>query len=197
MATNIATQVSRIQNAMDRIKAFFFPYGICGETDKIDVFADGLAEKFIDNGAVTKDITEGERYSIPRGWHNGNGYVQGVAGGGNYELETPNIVVPTKSIQTIQPGEGYYGLATVTVDAIPSSYAEVGGVTAAAADVLSSKKFVTSTGVLTSGTMPNNAGNNITLNPLVNENVTIAKGYYNGNGKFSLTADLLNSLTDI
>ena len=82
----------------------------------------------------------------------GSGTVSGVAGGGNYKLQS-KTVAPIKSQQAITPDSGYYGLSDVTVSQIPDAYQDVSSVTAGAADTLTGKVLVTADGKVTTGTM--------------------------------------------
>lgn len=175
---SIQTNITRIQTARDTIRAKAVELGIGGNTDKLDVLAteiDGIK----DNGAVSANVKEGETYTIPKGYHNGSGTVSGVAGGGNYNLQS-KTVTPTKSQQNITPDEGYYGLSDVTVAAIPETYQDVSSVTAAAADVLANKVIVNSEGELVTGTMPNNGAVNAEIDGLTTTSYQIAAGYTTG-----------------
>lgn len=60
-------------------------------------------------------------------------------------------ITPTKSAQTIASGQ--YLTGTQTIAAIPAAYQDVTGVTAAAGDVVSGKKIVSSTGATVNGTL--------------------------------------------
>ena len=175
---SIQTNITRIQTARDTIRAKAVELGIGGNTDKLDVLAteiDGIK----DNGAVSANVKEGETYTIPKGYHNWSGTVSGVAGGGNYTLQS-KTVTPTKSQQNITPDEGYYGLSDVTVAAIPETYQDVSSVTAAAADVLANKVIVNSEGELITGTMPNNGAINAEIDGLTTTSYQVAAGYTTG-----------------
>lgn len=175
---SIQTNITRIQTARDTIRSKAVELGIGGNTDKLDVLAteiDGIK----DNGAVSANVKEGETYTIPKGYHNGSGTVSGVAGGGNYNLQS-KTVTPTKSQQNITPDEGYYGLSDVTVGAIPDTYQDVSSVTAAAADVLANNVIVNSEGELVTGTMPNNGAVNAEIDGLTTTSYQVAAGYTTG-----------------
>lgn len=175
---SIQTNITRIQTARDTIRAKAVELGIGGNTDKLDVLATEI-NGITDQGAVSAEVKEGETYTIPKGYHNGSGTVSGVAGGGNYNLQS-KTVTPTKSQQNITPDEGYYGLSDVTVAAIPETYQDVSSVTAAAADVLANKVIVNSEGELVTGTMPNNGAVNAEIDGLTTTSYQIAAGYTTG-----------------
>lgn len=191
---SIQTNITRIQTARDTIRAKAVELGIGGNTDKLDVLAteiDGIK----DNGAVSANVKEGETYTIPKGYHNGSGTVSGVAGGGNYNLQS-KTVTPTKSQQNITPDEGYYGLSDVTVAAIPETYQDVSSVTATAADVLANKIIVNAEGEMITGTMPNNGAINAEIDGLTTTSYQVAAGYTTG-GTVTLSDDIETALAAI
>lgn len=156
---SIATEVARIQDSTATIRSKFVELGISQSTDKIDDLA--VSSELIENkGAVSATVQEGDTYTIPKGYHNGSGTVSGVAGGGNYSLQS-KTATPTTAQQNITPDSGYYGLSDVTVDPIPTNYKDVSVTTADAASVLTGKTFVSKTGVTTTGTMANNGAASI------------------------------------
>ena len=158
---SIQTELSRIQTARNTLRTKAVELGIAQSTAKLDALA--TAFENMDNvGAVSATVKEGETYAIPKGYHNGSGTVSGVAGGGNYSLQS-KTATPTKKQQNITPDSGYYGLSDVTVSAIPEAYQDVSSVTAAAGDVLANKVIVTANGTVTSGTMANNGAVSKTL----------------------------------
>jgi hypothetical protein len=183
---SIQTEITRLSTARNAIRDKLVELGLAESTSKIDTLATAI--EGIDNkGAVSATVQEGDTYTIPKGYHNGSGTVSGVSGGGNYALQS-KTATPTKKQQSITPDSGYYGLSDVTVAAIPESYQNVSGVTAAAADVLANKTIVTSDGTVTAGTMPNNGAVSKTLDASTTS-FAIAKGYHSGTGKVSITAE--------
>ena len=183
---SIATQIERIQTDRDTIRAKAVQLGIAQSNANLDDLATAIAG--IENqGAVSAQVQEGQTYTIPKGYHNGSGTVSGVAGGGNYTLQS-KTVEPTKKQQNITPDSGYYGLSDVTVEAIPVAYQDVSSVTASAGDVLTGKTIVTSAGTVTAGTMPNNGAVSTSLN-ISTTSYTIPAGYHNGSGKVSITPE--------
>lgn len=176
-----ATEIARLTDARNAIRDKLIDLGLATSTSKLDALAsavDGISNR----GAVSATVQEGDTYTIPAGYHNGSGTVSGVAGGGNYSLQS-KTVTPTKNQQSITPDSGYYGLSDVTVNAIPEAYQNVSSVTATAADVLASKIIVDSTGSSIAGTMPNNGAVNKTLDVTSNnQTYTVPAGYHNGSG---------------
>lgn len=185
-STNIAAQITRIQADRDKIRAKLVSLALAESTDNLDTLATAI-DGITNNGAVDATVKEGETYTIPKGYHNGSGTVKGVAGGGNYSLQT-KTATPTKSQQNITPDEGYYGLSSVTVAAIPEAYQDVTGVTATAADVLSGKTIVNSTGETVAGSMPNIGAATKILDTATTE-YTIPAGYHNGSGTVSVVTE--------
>ena len=183
---SIATEIARIQTDRNTIRNKLIDFGLAESTSNLDALAtavDGIANC----GAVSAQVQEGDTYTIPKGYHNGAGTVSGVAGGGNYTLQSKSVT-PTKQQQAITPDAGYYGLSDVTVGAIPAAYQDVSSTTAAAGDVLTGKVFVTSTGTVTTGTMANNGAVNKTLTAQ-EQNYTIPKGYHSGTGSVSISPE--------
>ena len=134
-------------------------------------------------------MQEGDTYTIPAGYHNGSGTVSGIAGGGNYTLQS-KTVTPTKSQQAITPDSGYYGLSDVTVAAIPEAYQNVSSVTATASDVLATKVIVNAAGASVVGTMTNNGAVSKTLDATTsNQTYTVPAGYHNGSGTVKIVLE--------
>ena len=184
--TNIATEIARIQTDRNNIRTKLVELGMVQSTANLDDCATAISG--IENrGAVSASVQEGATYTIPKGYHNGSGTVSGVAGGGNYNLQS-KTVTPTKAQQNVTPDSGYYGLSDVTVAAIPGNYQDVSATTTTAADVLTGKVFTDATGKVTTGTMPNIGAVTKTLDATT-KSYTIAKGYHNGSGKVSVTTE--------
>lgn len=155
-------------------------------TSNLDDCASAV-DAIINNGSISVAIKEGETYTIPKGYHDGTGTVSGVAGGGNYVLQS-KIVTPTKSNQEITPDHGYYGISDVTVEAIPEAYQDVTSVTATADDVLATKTIVDKTGAVVAGTMVNNGSVKQTID-IATPSYTIPKGYHDGTGVVNLVTE--------
>lgn len=184
--TNIATEIARIQTDRNKIRTKLVELGMAESTSNLDALATAI-EGIENRGTVTATVVEGATYTIPKGYHNGSGTVSGVAGGGDYSLQSKTIT-PTKSQQNVTPDSGYYGLSDVTVEAIPSNYQDVSATTTTAADVLTGKVFTDSTGKVTTGTMANNGSVSQTLS-VGTTSYTIPKGYHSGSGKVSITTE--------
>lgn len=193
---SISDQIIRIQTARNTIKDKLAALGLVDSAAKLEACAEAI-NGITDNGAVSASVKEGEKYTIPAGWHNGGGIVTGVSGGGNYTLEEAKTVTPTKSQQSITASDGFYGLSGVVVNPIPAEYQDVSDVTAEAKDVLAGKIIVLADGTEVVGTMVDNGAANGTINGLTVTSYTIPEGYHNGNGTVSLTNDIEDALAAI
>lgn len=183
---SISTELTRLQTARNRLRTKLIALGLVTATAKLDDCATAV-DGITNQGAVSATVQEGDTFTIPAGYHNGSGTVSGVAGGGNYKLQS-KTVAPTKAQQAVTPDSGYYGLSDVTVSAIPDAYQDVSSVTATAADTLTGKVFVTSDGTVTTGTMANNGAVTKALDAATTS-YTIPKGYHSGAGKVSVTTE--------
>lgn len=170
---SVQNEIIRLQTARNTLRAKAVELGIAQSTAKLDAIADAF-EGIENRGAVSAQVQEGATYTIPKGYHNGSGTVSGVAGGGNYTLQS-KTATPTKKQQNVTPDSGYYGLSDVTVAAIPESFQDVSSVTAAAGDVLANKVIVASDGTVTTGTMVNNGAVSKTLDAATTS-YTVPKG---------------------
>ena len=187
-----ATEISRLTTARNTIRDKLIDLGMATSTSKLDALADAI-DDIANRGAISATVQEGDTYTIPAGYHNGSGTVSGVAGGGNYTLQSKSIT-PTKSQQSVTPDSGYYGLSDVTVAAIPEAYQNVSSVTAAAGDVLANKIIVDATGASVTGTMTNNGTVNRTLDASTgNQSFTIPSGYHSGSGKVNIVLETKNA----
>lgn len=190
-----ATEITRLTSARNTIRNKMVSLGLAASTDLLDDLADEI-DGIVNQGAVSATVQEGDTYTIPAGYHNGSGTVSGISGGGNYTLQAKSIT-PTKVQQSVTADNGYYGLSSVTVGAIPDAYQDVSSVTAAAGDVLATKVFVASSGTVTAGTMVNNGAVSATFDGMITTSYTIPTGYHNGSGTVSLTSDIEDALAAI
>lgn len=183
---SIQTEISRIQEARDTLRTKAVELKISAGTEKLDELAEDYGG-ITNQGGVTAQVREGETYTIPKGYHDGTGTVSGVAGGGNYNLQSKQVT-PTKKPQQITPDEGYYGLSDVTVGAIPAQYQDTSSVTATEDDVLTGKVIVTSDGSVVPGSMPNNGTVSKTLDA-ASTSYTVPKGYHSGTGSVKIVTE--------
>ena len=183
---SVATYINSIESSRNTIRNKLVELGLVASTAKLDALAAAI-EDIVNQGAVSVTVQEGSTYTIPKGYHNGSGTVSGVAGGGNYNLQS-KTATPTKKQQNITPDNGYYGLSDVTVGAIPEAYQDVSSVTAAAGDVLTGKVIVMADGTVTTGTMANNGAVSKTLDATT-ITYTIPKGYHSGTGTVKIVLE--------
>lgn len=183
---SISSQINRIQEDRNSLRNWTVTAGLTdsnADLDEITTAVTGIEIK----GGVNAEVQEGQSVTIPKGYHDGSGVIKGVSGGGNYSLQS-KTVTPTKSSQSITSDDGYYGLSSVSVGAIPEAYQDVTSVTAVAGDVLANKIIVDSTGKVTTGTMTNNGKVTQTLDAS-KQSYTIAKGYHDGTGSVKITPE--------
>ncbi len=183
---SVATYINSIESSRNTIRNKLVELGLVASTAKLDALAAAI-EDIVNQGAVSVTVQEGSTYTIPKGYHNGSGTVSGVAGGGNYTLQS-KTATPTKKQQNITPDGGYYGLSDVTVGAIPEAYQDVSSVTAAAGDVLTGKVIVLADGTVATGTMANNGAVSKTLDATT-ITYTIPKGYHSGTGTVKIVLE--------
>lgn len=187
---SISTEITRIQKDRNTIRTKLIALGLADTTSNLDALAEAISN--IENrGAVQATVVEGSTYTIPAGYHNGSGTVTGLSDvlgdAERYKLQQKEIE-PTKKQQSVKPDEGFYGLSSVTVEAIPAAYQDVTSVTAGAGDVLTGKTIVTKEGTVTAGTMANNGSVSRVLNTATTE-FTIPEGYHDGTGVISITTE--------
>ena len=186
MANDISVLIANLIAAKSKINTKLHALGLTTTNAKLAECATAV-EGIEDKGAVQASVEIGKSYTIPKGYHNGSGTVSAVEGEGQYTLQS-KTVTPTKVQQNVTNDQGYYGLSSVTVNPIPEKYQDVSGVTAGAEHVLATKSFVDSAGKLTPGEMTNNGAMERTLS-VVTKEITIPKGYHNGNGKVNIVTE--------
>ena len=182
-AKSSQTEITRLSDARDKIRFTLVNWGKAEGTERLDALATTI-ENIKNYGSVSAQIKEGDTYTIPEGYHNGSGTVSGIAGGGEYNLQS-KTVTPTKKQQNVTPDEGYYGLSDVTVAAIPANYQDVSATTVTAPDVLANKVFTAKDGTTTTGEMPNNGAVSQKLTA-EQPSYTVPKGYHDGLGTVSV-----------
>jgi hypothetical protein len=190
---SISDKIATLTSVRNRQREKLAGMGLVDSAAKFEAITTAI-EGITDNGAVSTSVKEGESYKIPAGWHNGGGVVTGVSGGGNYKLEDTKTITPTKTQQSITPSEGFYGLAGVVVNPIPTEFQDVSDVTAIASHVLAGDIFVDAEGTPIAGTMHQNGAVNGTIDGLTVTSYTIPEGYHNGGGTVSLTSDIEDAL---
>ena len=218
---SISEQIARLQQLKERLRTKLTALKLACEENTLEECV-AAVESIADNRAVSQKLdTTTASYTVPAGYHNGSGTVSveleektvttnGVVtptAGKVLSKITVNVenaptlqektAVPSKEAQEIVADEGYDGLSKVSVQAIPANFADVTGVTVSAADVLTGKVFVDSTGAKKSGEMANNAAVSATINGLDTTSYVIPAGYHNGSGTVTLTDDIENALAAI
>ena len=218
---SISEQIARLQQLKERLRTKLTALKLASEENTLEECV-AAVESIANNRAVSQKLdTTTASYTVPAGYHNGSGTVSveleektvtanGVVtptAGKVLSKITVNVenaptlqektAVPSKEAQEIVADEGYDGLSKVSVQAIPANFADVTGVTVSAADVLSGKVFVDSTGAKKSGEMANNAAVSATINGLDTTSYVIPAGYHNGSGTVKLTDDIENALAAI
>lgn len=185
---SIATEITRIQTARNKLRTKAVELGIGTSTDKLPALADAF-DGIVNRGGISAQVQEGDTYTIPAGLHDGTGTVSGVSGGGNYTLQS-KTATPTKSQQSIAPDSGYYGLSAVTVAPIPDAYQDVSSVNAGAGDVLANKIIVDAEGNVVPGTMPNIGSVSKTLDATTgNQSYTVPAGKHSGSGTVNIVLE--------
>lgn len=181
---SISTEITRITTARNKIRTKLTSMGLADETHDITQLATDV-DSIVDQGAVQATVVEGQTYTIPAGYHDGTGTVTAlsdvVGDAEKYKLQQKEGIVPTKTSQTISPDQGFYGLSSVYIEAIPAAYQDVTSVNATAEDVLTGKTIVTKDGKVTAGTMADNGAVTRTLTAQ-GSRFEIPSGYHNGKG---------------
>ena len=185
---SVATEISRIQSARNKLRTKAVALGIGTSTDNLTQLANEY-DGIVNRGSVSAQVQEGDTYTIPAGYHDGSGTVSGVSGGGNYNLQSKSVT-PTKAQQSVTADNGYYGLSGVTVAPIPDAYQDVSSVTAGAADVLANKIIVDDEGNVVPGTMPENGTVSRTLDATTdNQSFAIPAGHHSGSGAVNIVLE--------
>lgn len=168
-------------------------YGIKAHTDDNGT-ASQITGSMPNNGAVTNVLdatSNNQSYTVPLGYHNGNGEVSIV-------LEEKSAT-PGDSSQDITPTSGKV-LSKVTVGAVPAKYGDTTGDDAVAGNILYGVKAHTNSSgsaVQITGSMTNNGAVTASFDGLTTDSYTIPAGYHNGSGTVSLTDDIETALEAI
>ena len=157
---------------------------------KIIVTSDGAVTTGVmtNNGAVSKTLSGSQTsYTVPAGYHNGNGEVKIVC------QEVGNVI-PAGSKQVITPDAGKV-ITKVTVEPVPAKYGDVTNIEAAqsvAAALLTGHKAIAKNSdgeaMVVDGEMPNNGAVSRVLNTSTTS-YTIPAGYHNGSGTVSVSLE--------
>lgn len=191
---SVLDEIVRIENNRNTLRTKVAELGIGDGTETLDALTNAI--NGIENkGAVSLQVKESDSESLEAGYYTGI-VVTGVSGGGNYSnLETVERT-PTKSVQTVTAGAGFYALEKVIINPIPPAYQIVTGVTATQDDVLSTAVFVNSEGKEKAGNIDVYGSPTATIDGIENTTYAIKKGYYAG-GTVSLTDDIEKRLRAI
>lgn len=168
-------------------------YGITAHTDDNGT-ASQITGSMPNNGAVTKVLdatSNNQSYTVPLGYHNGNGEVSIV-------LEEKSAT-PGDSSQDITPTSGKV-LSKVTVGAVPAKYGDTTGDDAVAGNILDGVKAHTNSSgsaVQITGSMTNNGAVTASFDGLTTDSYTIPAGYHNGSGTVSLDDSIETALEAI
>ena len=182
----IVEKYDGIINDRNTIRAKLVELGLAQSNDMLDALAAAI-DSIVNQGAVQLQVKFGQTVAIPAGMHNGGGTVSGVAGDGDFGLQQKTIT-PTKKQQVVNEDEGYYGLSSVIIEAIPAMYQDVTPVTATPEDTLAGKIIVLADGTAKAGTMQNNGTVNKTLD-VATISYTIPAGKHSGTGTVSISLE--------
>lgn len=217
---SIATEITRLQGLKEAIRGKLTALKLLNNPAATLEDCKDAIDGIVDYGAVSVTLdADTPSEAIPTGYYQGgtvgvvlqektateNGTVTPDTGkvlgsvtvDVSGKIQASKIVTPTKTAQTISPDSGYYGLAEVKVNPIPSNYADISGVDAAQGDVLANKKYIDATGAQKAGTMPNNGAVAATIDGLTKMTYTVPAGYHNGKGAVTLTDDIETALAAI
>lgn len=185
--SNISTELGRILKARNDIRSKLNSMNLGTSSDNITTLS-SIVNDIPYQGNIIANVNVGESYTIPRGYHTGSGTITGTQGSGQFLLQTPDPVTPTKTQQNITPGNGFYGLAAVTVKPIPEAFQDVTSVNVLPSQVLATKIYVDSTGSIITGTMANNGAVSQTIS-VASPTYTVPSGYHNGSGTVTISLE--------
>ena len=102
---SVSSEIARIKVARNKIRDKLVAWGVAKATDNITILSQELAkQKKIES--VAEKLSEGETYSIPKGYHDGNGTVTApvvcrvldVTGIGDYQFQFAKGIEGTKTL---------------------------------------------------------------------------------------------------
>jgi hypothetical protein len=109
-----------------------------------DIGYDGLSQVIVNPISVsTLSATANGTYTPSAGSYYSS--VEVAVGDSDINLQSKTVTPSTIPV-SVTPDSNYQGLSSVTVNAIPSQYANINNVTATASDVIQNKIFVDNTG---------------------------------------------------
>ena len=187
---SISTQITRITNDRNTIRNKLVTLGLAQNNDNLDKLAQAI-DDIVNQGAVNAQVKEGETYTIPAGYHNGAGTVKGIAGGGNYTLQTKTATLQRNSSQLLLMKDIMVFLPLL-LKRFLLPIRMLLALPLPAAQVLTGSSFVTSDGTLTAGTMVNNGGIEVTLD-MTTQSHTVELGYHDGSGTVSINPQTKNA----
>ena len=117
--TNIATEITRIQNDRNTIRTKLVELGMAESTANLDALATAISG-ITNQGAVSATVQEGDTYTIPKGYHNGSGKVtvnvSSSSGSSNNNIEAYAITNtnPSVSFKRTDGAIKIWGYGTMT-----------------------------------------------------------------------------------
>lgn len=147
----------------------------------------------IDQGKKTQTLSASTTsYTIPAGYHNGQGSVSVTKGTAKVGTEdrtwSNNGTVSLNCGQSLSVGAGVYYTGTITANSLASQTTVDSGKTAVTAATMLTGYQGWVNGNKITGTMPYQDGQNKVLDTSTTS-YTIPVGYHNGNGKVSITTE--------
>lgn len=200
----ISDQISRIQEARDKIREKEKDMGIVNSTESPNLTL--LAERLegitvVDNLLHEIDGLDGE-YVLEPGYYKG-GTISVKGSAGDYKLTSLGSITPSTSAQVFDPSTySVYGFSKFTVDKIPKKFGDITTLTTftTSDELLSGKQVIVKTtgadnqpeAVRITGTMTNNGNVTSTLSR-TQTFYTIPKGYHAGGGQVNVAGDFIGS----
>lgn len=95
---SVATYITAIESSRNTIRNKLVELGMAASGDKLDKLAAAI-ESIVNQGAVSVTVQEGDTYTIPAGYHNGNGTVSGVSGVSGGGIDTSDADATPENIE--------------------------------------------------------------------------------------------------